>query len=71
MPAPTDALLRGLSGAELGSALRRERPDLKVLMVTGSPTDPVVTAFASAGGEVLQKPFRAATVVEAVRRTLA
>ncbi len=67
----SDAVMRGRSGPSLGAALRQERPDLQVLLVTGFPTDPEVVAFAAAGGEVMQKPFRASAVVEAVRRAMA
>jgi DNA-binding response OmpR family regulator len=67
----TDAVMRGLSGPTLAAKLRERRPALRVLLVTGFPTDPVVVAFAAAGGEVLQKPFRASAVVEAVRNLLA
>ena len=67
----TAAVMRGLPGPALAARLRARRPALRVLVVTGLPTDPVVVAFADAGGEVLQKPFRASVVVEAVRRLLA
>jgi len=39
--------------------------------VTGFPADPAVAAFVAQGAEVLQKPFRTAAVIEAVRRALA
>jgi CheY-like chemotaxis protein len=67
----TDAVMRGLSGPALAARLRERRPRLAVLVVTGFPTDPAVLAFAGEGGEVLQKPFRASAVTEAVRRLLA
>jgi signal transduction histidine kinase len=67
----SDAIMGALSGPALSEALRGERPELRVLLVTGFPADPAVIAFAAAGGEVLQKPFRSSAVVEAVRRMLA
>jgi len=67
----SDAVMPGLSGPALAAALRQDRPGLKVLAVTGFPADPAVAAFVAQGAEVLQKPFRTAAVIEAVRRALA
>jgi two-component system cell cycle sensor histidine kinase/response regulator CckA len=67
----TDAVMSALSGPALGEALRGERPELRMVLVTGVPTDPAVVAFAARGGMVLQKPFRTSAVVDAVRRLLA
>ncbi len=66
----TDTFLGDLAGPALSAALRQARPRLRTLLVTGAPADPVVAAFAADGGEVVQKPFRAGAVVEAVRRLL-
>jgi two-component system cell cycle sensor histidine kinase/response regulator CckA len=67
----TDGVMAGLSGPALAAALRQERPRCAVLVVTGFPSDPEVAAFAGAGGAVMQKPFRASALLEAVRGLLA
>ncbi len=65
------AAVAGSSGPALAGVLRRERPALRALVLSGFQTDPAVTAFAAEGGDVLQEPFRPAEVVDAVRRVLA
>jgi CheY-like chemotaxis protein/two-component sensor histidine kinase len=67
----SSAVIPGSSGPALAGVLRRERPGLRAVVLSGLQADPAVTAFASEGGEVLQEPFRPAEVVEAVRKVLA
>ncbi len=69
----TDLVMPGESGAQLARALRRERPEVKVLFMTGFPGD-ARTAEALAentGSDVMQKPFKHSTLVERVRRMIA
>jgi len=66
----TDGVMAGLSGPALAAAIARERPRCVALLVTGFPSDPEVAAFAAAGGKVVQKPFRASALLEAVRGLL-
>ena len=65
------AIIPGSSGPALAGVLRRERPDLRAIVLSGFEADPAVKAFASEGGEVLQEPFQPAEVVEAARKVLA
>jgi two-component system, cell cycle sensor histidine kinase and response regulator CckA len=68
----TDFVMPGKSGAHLAEALRRDRPGVKVLFMTGFPGDPRVAEALSgtAASDVLQKPFNNSTLVEHVRRLL-
>jgi len=68
----TDVLMPGQSGAQLAEALRRERPAVKVLYMTGFPGDPRVAEVMGGGAaEVIHKPFKHSTLVEQVRRLVA
>jgi len=67
----TDMVMPGMSGAELAHILRKARPDLPVIYMTG------YAEFSGKNGEmaegaagVLQKPFSRATLLEKVREVL-
>jgi CheY-like chemotaxis protein len=63
----TDMTMPGMTGAELANALRRERPDLPVVFMSGY-MDAV-----SVGAEVrwfLQKPFAFTDLEETVRAAI-
>jgi two-component system, cell cycle sensor histidine kinase and response regulator CckA len=66
-----DAVMPGRSGAALTAEVRRSWPACRALLVTGFPADPEVIGFAGAGGTVVQKPFVASSLVDAVRVLLA
>ncbi|MBX9928300.1 MAG: response regulator [Gemmatimonadaceae bacterium] len=56
----SDIVMPGMTGAELARALREERPELPVLLITGFTTDPLVTSAESRDGvRILAKPFSA------------
>jgi CheY-like chemotaxis protein len=67
----TDVVLPGTSGHDLAQALRRGRPDLKVLFISGY-TDNVVLRHGILAGEVdfLGKPFSAEQLAHKVREIL-
>jgi CheY-like chemotaxis protein len=72
--APLDVLVADLvmprmSGGELARHLAEAQPGLKVLFMTGFPLDPRA-ASAQGLGEVLQKPFPGAALVDRVRTLL-
>jgi CheY-like chemotaxis protein len=69
----TDVVMPGQNGGQLAQALRRERPGVKVLFMTGFPGDPRVAAVLAGveAGGVLHKPFKHSTLVEQVRRLVA
>jgi two-component system cell cycle sensor histidine kinase/response regulator CckA len=66
----TDFVMPGRSGAQLAEVLRRERPEVKVLYMTGFPGDPRVSRALedTSACDVIHKPFKHSTLVEQVRR---
>jgi CheY-like chemotaxis protein len=68
----TDVTMPGMTGGQLAEAARRLRPGLAVVFVTGHSADPAVARLRRAPGVVvLSKPYRRATLAEAIRRALA
>lgn len=67
----TDVVLPGLPGSELAASLRRERPGLRVLLMSGFP-DEAFQAGTRPGHEValLPKPFTPADLARKVREVL-
>jgi CheY-like chemotaxis protein len=63
-----DVLMPGISGDAVADRLRRLRPGLPILLMTGDAGRPFVAA---ADQPVLRKPFRHEELVDAVRRLLA
>jgi DNA-binding NtrC family response regulator len=60
-----------MSGARLAHLLRQERPEIKVIYMTGYPASEIVQKEASSGlSTLLRKPFTPTALLEAVRRTL-
>ena len=66
----TDLVMPRVGGRQLAETLRRGRPDLKVLFMSGYTDQPVPTGDGGANGGFLQKPFVAAELVRKVRRVL-
>jgi DNA-binding NtrC family response regulator len=67
----TDVIMPGSSGPELFERLARQRPDLKVLYMSGYTDDTVVVqGQLDAGVELLQKPFTADILNRRVREVL-
>ena len=67
----TDAVMPGMSGAETVRRLQEERPDLKVLFMSGHTEDEVLRrGIIGATMPFLQKPFTPDAFARAVRRVL-
>lgn len=68
----TDLIMPGMSGGELAERMRRMRPDLKVLFVSGYTDDMVVRHGVREGQTAfLQKPFTKDVLLRKVRAVLA
>jgi len=67
----SDLMMPGLNGAELWAALRRERPEARVLFITGYGGDALARAGLDADRvPVLPKPFSVETLARRVRELL-
>jgi PAS domain S-box-containing protein len=68
----TDVVMPGAPGPELARLLAAERPETRVLFVTGYPEPGGLKAsHLEAGAALLQKPYGIAALLAAVRRQLA
>ena len=65
----SDVLMPGQTGPELAADLRKVRPDLKVMFVTGFTGD-IASADAFGSDTVLRKPFTIGTLGTAIDATL-
>ncbi len=60
-----------MSGARLAHLLRQERPELKIIYMTGFPASEIVLKEATGGqAALLRKPFTPTVLLEAVRNAL-
>jgi FixJ family two-component response regulator len=65
-----DMHMPGLSGAELLERVRRDHPLMPLVAMTGRPGASIAKAAASAGAPLLEKPFRACELLDALERSL-
>ena len=67
----TDVAMPDMSGRDLADELRRSRPDLKVLFISGYTDESIATRGVLAPGvELLEKPFTAEVLARRVRAIL-
>ena len=67
----TDVVMPGMSGPEFARTLTRDRPDLKVLYMSGYSAEAVAgNGLGDPGSAFLQKPFRARELSDTVRGLL-
>ncbi|MEZ4600082.1 MAG: PAS domain S-box protein [Syntrophotaleaceae bacterium] len=67
----TDIVMPGRSGVSLAAELRRLKPDLKVLLVSGYPKDAFEDqSILDSGAHFLQKPFSPFSLSQKVREVL-
>jgi len=66
----TDVVMPGPSGPTLAEQLRRRRPDLKVLFVSGYPSGALERLGTDPTKNLLAKPFTATALLERVRQAI-
>ncbi|MHB8834361.1 MAG: hybrid sensor histidine kinase/response regulator [Candidatus Methylomirabilia bacterium] len=67
----TDVIMPGMSGAEIARELRRDRPDLKVLYMSGYSDDAIARhGVLEAGINFVEKPFTEPVLAAKVREAL-
>jgi PAS domain S-box-containing protein len=67
----TDVVMPGVSGKELARRLRKLKPELKVMFISGNPDNPVAHRDLPEDGTILfQKPFVAETLARRAREVL-
>jgi two-component system, cell cycle sensor histidine kinase and response regulator CckA len=66
----TDVIMPHLSGRTLAAALRRERPELKVLFTSGYPADLLTDAALQPGVAFISKPYESVCLARRVRSVL-
>ena len=61
----------GMSGPELAEEIRRSHPDIKIIFMSGYPTDAAErNGFLDIGNVLLSKPFRMRRLATAIRKVL-
>ena len=66
----TDVVMPGMTGSELVSRLRAQRPDLQVLYTSGYTEDAVIHHGVAAGAHFIAKPFTPSALARKVRQVL-
>ena len=66
-----DYAMPDMNGAELASAARKLRPDMKLLFITGFADSEAIDRAVGGDAKVLKKPVTSAQLAEAVREMLA
>jgi PAS domain S-box-containing protein len=66
----TDIVMPKLGGRQMAETLRRTRPDVKLLFMSGYTDQPVPSGAGGTSGVFLQKPFVALDLARKVRRVL-
>ncbi len=66
----TDVVMPGMSGAKLARRLRRQRPDIRVLFISGYTDNVLQHGILKSNTAFLQKPFTANSLAEKVASVL-
>ena len=63
-----DSMMPGMKGHELAETLRRQKPGLRVLLISGYHDDPTESAAPSV--KLIRKPFSGTALIERIREVL-
>ena len=64
-----DVRMPGMNGAEVTEKILADRPDARVLLVTGYPGDPVARRALDSGAiGLMRKPFEIAKIVDVIEQ---
>jgi CheY-like chemotaxis protein len=67
----TDVVMPGMNGRELADALRRERPGLRILYLSGYTQDILIRqGVLERGAALVQKPLTTGILAQTIRRVL-
>jgi len=67
----TDLVMPGMSGAELAREISRQRPDIRIIFMSGYTDDPLMRSLDGTGsGLFLAKPFTASVLADRIRKAL-
>jgi CheY-like chemotaxis protein len=66
----TDSMMPGMGGAELVSQLKKDRPGISVLMMSGYTEDLAPTGGAGENDFFIEKPFNTADLLAAIRSAM-
>jgi YesN/AraC family two-component response regulator len=66
-----DVMMPGLSGTDVLAEMKKQKPDMKIVIITGSDSkDVVIEALKNRADEFIEKPFDAAETREIVAKLL-
>jgi two-component system cell cycle sensor histidine kinase/response regulator CckA len=66
----TDIVMPGMGGAELATRLAHERPDVRIMFMSGYTEDPLLHHVGRMPSLFLAKPFTAGTLMSRIRQVL-
>ncbi|NNN01506.1 MAG: response regulator [Acidimicrobiaceae bacterium] len=66
----SDVILGGISGRDLAGRLQSERPNLKVLLVSGTENSSIVDGLLPGSSSFLSKPFKPSELIDRVHQVL-
>ena len=66
----TDMIMPKMMGSELARLVARQRPEIRIMLMSGFSDDPVVRSYQRAPAIFIAKPFTAATLYSKIRQTL-
>lgn len=66
----TDVIMPKMMGSELARLVARQRPEIRIMLMSGFSDDPLVRSYQRVPAIFIAKPFTAATLYSKIRQTL-